>query len=374
MGITAIIGQQGRGKSFYMCWLGINHAMRYCKRIVTNFPLNIAFLERFAVANNLRNLHKMIVAGDIIYVPGDVEYLLSIPDSCVLFDEAAIFLGDATQSSKVSYLISRFNQCRKRGIELFYTGQAFSRVPKILRDITTSVVFCNGVCTRDEWGKPLLYKAKFAYFDPDEFDTWFASSKRNNILYLFNKSYKRHNFILNSYYALFFNVYDSFIDVIADVDAPGYKRIEIIPRGKSCIIKEGSVLKPEQPKSFKGHKIKFHPLLILLFKYLLIKKSYKTNDYIHVIKWDKMVLQRPMFDFSDPFKLNWLQKKSSVVLYSSVAMLETYPKYILAGFVLSWRLSHFLPAPLQPLLEFLGSLTFLVPSDSTFIKFKKFNF
>jgi hypothetical protein len=184
----------------------------------------------------------------------------------------------------------------------------------------------------------------------------------------------RHNFILNSYYALFFNVYDSFIDVISDVDAPGYKRIEIIPRGKSCIIKEGSVLKPEQPKSFKGHKIKFHPLLILLFKYLLIKKSYKTNDYIHVIKWDKMILQRPMFDFSDPFKLNWLQKKSPVVLYSSVAMLETYPKYILAGFVLSWRLSHFLPAPLQPLLEFLGSLTFLVPSDSTFIKFKKFNF
>ncbi|HEY9295895.1 MAG TPA: hypothetical protein VIQ31_05895, partial [Phormidium sp.] len=137
MGITALIGQQGRGKSFYMIWLSLNHALRYCKRLVTNFPLNIAFLERFAIANNLRNLHKMIVAGDVIFIPGDVEYLLSVPDSCVLLDEAAIFLGDAVTGSKLGYLISRFNQCRKRGIELFYTGQAFARIPKILRDITT---------------------------------------------------------------------------------------------------------------------------------------------------------------------------------------------------------------------------------------------
>jgi hypothetical protein len=87
-----------------------------------------------------------------------------------------------------------------------------------------------------------------------------------------------------------------------------------------------------------------------------------------------MIVQRPIFDFSDPFKLNWLQKKSPVIVYSSVAVCQTYPKYILAGFVLSWRLSHFLPAPLQPLLEYLSTINFSVPSDSTFIKFKKFNF
>jgi hypothetical protein len=373
MGITAIIGQQGRGKSFYMCWLALNHAMRFCKRLVTNFPLNIEFLEKFAIANNLRNLHKMISAGDIIFIPGDVEYLLSIPDSCVLFDEAAIFLGDATQSHKVSYLISRFNQCRKRGIELFYTGQAFTRVPKILRDITTSVIFCNGICTRDEWGKPLLYHAKFTYFDPDEFDTWFSSSKRGNFVYTFNKSYKRHNFILSSYFALFFNVYDSFIDVVADAPAPGYKRIKIIPRGKTCILKEGELLKFPLSKLTKTSKIKFHPIFIKIFKYLLNKKSYKTNDYIHPLKWDNMIAQRPLFEFSDPFKLNWLEKRVPVVVYKSGSAYE-YPKFIRAGFVISWRLSYLLPAPLQPLLELFKSLTFPVPSDSKFIKFKQFKF
>lgn len=373
MGITAIIGQQGRGKSFYMVWLALNHAMRYCKRLVTNFPLNIAFLERFAIANNLRNLHKMILAGDIIFIPADVEYLLSIPDSCVLFDEAAIFLGDATTGSKVSYLISRFNQCRKRGIELFYTGQAFARIPKILRDITTAVIFCNGVCTRDEWGKPLLYHAKFTFFDPDEFDTWFDSSKRNTWFFTNQSSYRRDHFILNCYFALFFNVYDSFIDVVADVDAPGYKCLKIIPRGKSVKVQELPVPTIELPIA-KLPDIKFHPIIILFFKKLLLSRSYKTHDYIHPLKWDNMVGLRPSFHPGDPFKLNWLQSRSTVLFYQSVASFPEYPKFLTAGFVLGWRLSHWLPAPLLPFVDLFASLKFPVPSDSKFIKFAKMKF
>lgn len=373
MGITAIIGQQGRGKSFYMIWLALNHAMKYCKRIVTNFPLNIEFLERFAIANNLRNLHKMIVAGDIIFIPGDIEYLLSIPDSCVLFDEAAIFLGDSVGGSKLAYLISRFNQCRKRGIELFYTGQAFARIPKILRDITTSVIFCNGTCTRDEWGKPLLYHAKFTYFDVDEFDDWFSSSKRTNWFYTNQRSYKRHHFILNSYFALFFNVYDSFIDVVADVPAPGYLCLKIIPRGTSVKIDK----LPSAPYTLsptKIPKINFHPFLINIFKKLITRRSYKTNDYIHPIKWDTMISQRPLFRPEDPFKLNWLEKRSPVIFYRSVARLEVYPENLTAGFVIGWRLSQWLPAALLPLVDFFYNLNFSVPSDSTFIKFVKMKF
>lgn len=372
MGITAIIGQQGRGKSFYMIWLALNHAMKYCKRIVTNFPLDIAFLERFAVANNLKNLYKMIRDGDIIFVPGDVEYLLSIPDSCVLFDEAAIFLGDAVQGSKVSYLISRFNQCRKRGIELFYTGQAFSRIPKILRDITTGVVYCNGICTRDEWGKPLLYHAKFTFFEPDEFDDWFASSKKSNWLYTRNHSYRRHHFILNSYFALFFNVYDSFIDVIANVQAPGYKCFKIIPRGSSgkvvTTILESSSTENKFPKLKRR---KFPSFFVRFLKSRLLRRSHKTHDYIHDKKWDEMIKQRPLFFPDDPFKLNWLQKKEPVLFYQSVAALPEFPKYVQAHFVLAWRLAQILPAPLLPLVNFFYGLDFAVPVDSTFVKFVK---
>lgn len=370
MGITGIIGQQGRGKSFYMIWLALNHAMRYCKRLVTNFPLDIAFLERFAIANNLRNLHKMIVAGDIIYIPGDVEYLLSVPDSCVLFDEAAIFLGDSVSGSKVSYLISRFNQCRKRGIELFYTGQAFSRIPKILRDITTGVIFCNGVCTRDEWGKPLLYHAKFTFFEPDEFEDWFASSKRNTWFYTNQHSYRRHHFILNSYFAMFFNVYDSFIDVVADAAAPGYNCLKITPRGNSVKIDELPAA-PYKLVSVKFPKIKFHPIIIQFLKNLLSRRSHKTNDYIHSNKWDKMIESRPVFSPEDPFKLNWLQKKSPVLFYRSVASIPDYPKFLTAGFVLGWWISHWVPAPLIQFIDFFYNLTFPVPSDSIFIKFAK---
>jgi hypothetical protein len=372
MGITAIIGQQGRGKSFYMIWLALNHAMKYCKRLVTNFPLNIEFLERFAVANNLHNLHKMISAGDIIFIPGDVEYLLSVPDSCVLFDEAAIFLGDAIQGSKVSYLISRFNQCRKRGIELFYTGQAFSRIPKILRDITTGVVFCNGVCTRDEWGKPLLYRAKFTYFDPDEFDDWFASSKKNNWLYTKNHSYKRHSFVLNSYFALFFNVYDSFIDVIATAATPGYRCHKIVPRGQRVTI---TVTEPltVAPQVKKLRPRNFHPAFVRVIRSFLVRRSHKTHDYIHPKKWDQMLSERSMFRPDDPFKLNWLQKKEPVLFYESVAGLTEFPKYVKASFVIGWRLAQFLPAPLLPLVDFFygASFDFSVPTDSTFVKFTK---
>jgi len=372
MGITAIIGQQGRGKSFYMIWLALNHAMKYFKRLVTNFPLDIAFLERFAVANNLPNLHKMISAGDIIFIPGDVEYLLSVPDSCVLFDEAAIFLGDAVQGSKVSYLISRFNQCRKRGIELFYTGQAFTRIPKILRDITTGVIYCNGICTRDEWGKPLLYHAKFTFFEPDEFDDWFASSKKSNWLYTRNHSYRRHHFILSSYFALFFNVYDSFIDVVADAKAPSYRLYKIVPRGIKVIT---SIVEPTL-SDFHHVKLKprkFHPFFVRLFKRFLLKRSYKSQDYIHPKKWDEMIAQRPMFRPDDPFKLNWLKKTEPVLFYESVASLPEFRQFVQAYFVIAWWLSQILPAPLLPLVNFFygPSFSFPVPVDSVFVKFVK---
>jgi hypothetical protein len=376
MGITAIIGQQGRGKSFYMIWLALNHAMKYCKRLVTNFPLDIAFLERFAVANNLKNLYKMIRDGDIIFIPGDVEYLLSIPDSCVLLDEAAIFVGDAIQGSKVSYLISRFNQCRKRGIELFYTNPAFSRIPKILRDVTTGVIFCNGICTRDEWGKPLLYHAKFTFFDPDEFDDWFASSKKSNWLYTRNHSYRRHSFILSSYFALFFNVYDSFIDVVADAKAPGYRLYKIVPHGRKVVT---TVVEPTLNDNFEKLKLKrreFHPFFIRLLKRFLLRRSHKTHDYIHDKKWDEMIAQRPMFRPDDPFKLNWLQKKESVFYYQSVSALPEFPKFVQAYFVIAWRLAQFLPAPLLPLVNFFygPSFSFSVPVDSIVVKFLKMKF
>ncbi len=372
MGITAIIGQQGRGKSFYMIWLALNHAMKYCKRLVTNFPLDIAFLERFAVANNLVNLHTMIKSGDIIFIPGDVEYLLSIPDSCVLFDEAPIFLGDATHGSKVGYLISRFNQCRKRGIELFYTGQAFSRIPKILRDITTGVIYCNGTCTRDEWGKPLLYHAKFTFFEPDQFDDWFASSKKSNWLYTKNYSYRRHTFILNCYYALFFNVYDSFIDVVADSKAPGYRLYRIVPRGSKVVVSTVEPM-PVDVQQVKLKERKFHPVFVRLWKRFLLRRSYKSHDYVHPKKWEDMLSQRPMFRPEDPFKLNWLQKKEPVLYYQSVSALPEFPKFVQAYFVIAWRLAQFLPAPLLPLVNFFygPSFSFPVPVDSIFVKFVK---
>lgn len=374
MGITAYIGQQGRGKTFYMLLRAIHHAMRYCKRLVTNFPLNIEFLERYAIANNLKNLHKMIVAGDIIFIPGDVEYLLSIPDSCVLLDEAAIFLGDAIQSSKLSYLISRFNQCRKRGIELFYTGQAFSRIPKILRDITTGVIYCNGTCTRDEWGTPMLYHAKFTFFEPDEFDDWFASSKKTNWLYTKNHSYHQHHFLLNSYYALFFTAYDSFIDVVADTAAPGYKCLKITP-GRAKVTTTTLDPAPVTEKINKLKSFKFHPFLVNLFKVRLLRRSHKTNDYIHEKKWDAMVKERPMFLPDDPFKLKWLDKKTTtpIIYYHSVAQYAEFPKYVCAHFILTWRFSHWLPATLLPLtnLFYCKSFDFAVPTDSVFVKFAK---
>jgi hypothetical protein len=372
MGITAIIGQQGRGKSFYMIWLALNHAMKYCKRLVTNFPLDIAFLERFAVANNLVNLHTMIKRGDIIFIPGDVEYLLSVPDSCVLFDEAPIFLGDATHGSKVGYLISRFNQCRKRGIELFYTGQAFSRIPKILRDITTGVIYCNGVCTRDEWGKPLLYHAKFTFFEPDEFDDWFASSKKSNWLYTRNHSYRRHSFILSAYFALFFNVYDSFIDVVAHTDAPGYRLYRITPRGSKVVTSVSEPLVVDSQHTELKER-KFPPFFVRLCKRFLCRRSHKTNDYIHPKKWDEMLNERPMFRPDDPFKLNWLKKKEPVLFYESVSSLSEFPQFVQAYFVIGWRLSQIFPAPLLPLVNlFYGpSFSFSVPTDSVFVKFVK---
>ena len=171
---------------------------------------------------------------------------------------------------------------------------------------------------------------------------------------------------------MFFLIYDSFIDVIADYEAPGYRKYKITPQGKKPKIEiSNPVFKSYKTDNFKS---KTFPLwFIKLFQFFLLKRTYSSNDYLSPIKWDKIISQRPKFSPEDPFKLRWLKTEKIIYCYQSTSHFSEYPKNVCAFFTIAWWLSHYIPAPLAPLCMFFygSSFKFPVPVDSIFVKFVK---
>ncbi|HLO51460.1 MAG TPA: zonular occludens toxin domain-containing protein [Kamptonema sp.] len=224
MAITAFIGRQGAGKTLEMTWVGLHLALKYGKRFVCNYALDLDYLLRFAISISSKNLIHLIKSGDIICCPGNVDYLLAVPDSVVCIDEIAIYLGDSTESpQKTKYLIARFNQCRRRGIELLYVAHSLDRVQKYLRTATNNVCYCDGAVTRMNNGDIYLKSERYYYFNIDDYDYWVNSPKRHKFIFgewfTKSKAFHIHKSVLTCFKRDFFKAFDSFSDITNDANS-----------------------------------------------------------------------------------------------------------------------------------------------------------
>ena len=379
MSITGIIGQQGRGKTLQMSWIGLNLAMKYGKRLVTNYELNINYLEYFARGHNLKNLHTMIKCGEIIFVPESIDYILSIPDSVVCLDEIAIFLGDSTEgNAKIRYLISRFNQCRRRGIELLYVAHSLGRVQKFLRDITNTIVFCDGKTKRTENGDPELIKEKYLHFDVEQFEVWFDSPKRHQIFQIFTraKAFKIVKKELTCAKREFFQAFDSFSDIVNQTsNITNYDKVIFRNRGKKVEIerKAGETIATNTVNRPK----KKLPTLILIVREIVKKigeqRTYQSNDYLRPLKLKELWEKRRKFNYSEPFESNLIVYEKNCYFFKSYTEKE-WPKRLTLESILKIRFQEALPSGCEKLCEILAKIlggNAGIPSDSVFIKFKK---
>ena len=215
MGISAIYGKPGKGKSHFATFYGIYLANLYEKKLVSNFFFDPDKLALYCKLMGYRWLLENLNKGIIYYIDCDksLSDILSIKDSIVLLDEAAIFLparGSSYNTPK--QIIKDLVQVRHDSQYLVYLCQNEAQVDSFLRNLTEEIFHCNG---QSKWSRKLrnqeLFWKTVHLFIPEHYAQWVADPKlRKDPLKTRLLATKSWTGMLSVADLLLFQVYDSF--------------------------------------------------------------------------------------------------------------------------------------------------------------------
>lgn len=124
--VMAIVGHLGAGKSYTLTELGLRYMSDGYK--VYSLTNDIVYAEHITI-DDVPNLISS--AAD------------AAQDSVLLMDEAGLLLFSRSWANpQVSPLIQFVITSRKRGFHIIYTAQYKAMVDKVLREVTTDVIYC----------------------------------------------------------------------------------------------------------------------------------------------------------------------------------------------------------------------------------------
>ncbi len=197
MGISAVYGLPGKGKTSFQVYYGLFLANKYQKKLVSNFAFNPVGLAKYCKLMNYRWLFDNLEKGIVYYISCDdsLESIMSIKDSVVLLDEGAIYLparGSAYTTPK--QLLKDFCQVRHDSQYLIYSAQNERQVDVALRNLTEEVFWANGTSVWDDKlrNEKLIAKT-IRRFTTDTFEQFMGDAKlRKNpikVKILANKSW-----------------------------------------------------------------------------------------------------------------------------------------------------------------------------------------
>lgn len=221
MGIAAVYGKPGKGKSSFATYYGLYLANRYRKCLVSNFLFNPIKVAHYCKLMGFSWLLENIDKGIIHFIPSDSDLtsILSIPDSVVLLDEAAIWLParGSTQNTPKE-LLKDLCQIRHESQYLLYIAQSETQVDSALRNLCEIVYWCNGTsvwCDKLR-NEKLLFKT-IHQFTTDCYQQYMSDPKlRKNPIKTKILATKTWSGFLTASDKFVFELYDSFNRVEAE--------------------------------------------------------------------------------------------------------------------------------------------------------------
>ena len=260
MTIIGIAGAIGSGKSFTQLKHGLKYVEERQKQLVTNFPINIVELRKYAMMPiehtsiyrrlvfEFKNLiyifryilyvYKLIIFkkakkprkprtsphlpwikwlcenGGIIQIPAPekIEALL-IPESVTLLDEAGILLNSREFANTSKQLLADLAQSRKDGCDLIWCAQFDEQVDRQLRMLTQFWIHCESLSVFDKkMRRPKLFYKRIFWFRSSDYQEWLKNSRaRGNHLktrLIYATIYEGG--MLDSFDKQLFKIYDSF--------------------------------------------------------------------------------------------------------------------------------------------------------------------
>lgn len=173
MAIIGIMGQIGSGKSLYQLQYGLEIANKRCKKLVTNFGINLPALKRYSKLTRQPWLAWLADNNQIAVVDAAqslAELLHGRKNCVVLLDEAGIFLNSREYSKTPKSLLQDLAQSRKDGNDLFYAAQFDEQVDKQFRLLTQYFVLASGLTQYSpKLRAPALKWKTYFHFTPNAF-------------------------------------------------------------------------------------------------------------------------------------------------------------------------------------------------------------
>lgn len=148
MGISAIFGLPGRGKSLFSTYFGLLLCEKYKRKLVTNFPLKLKSLADYCRYMGLRWVSQNLTNNLIYYIPVDrnVAHIMAVKNSIIIFDEAGVYLParGATYNTHRE-LLDGLCQVRHDAQHLIYIAQSDKQVDIAIRNLTEDIFYCDGM-------------------------------------------------------------------------------------------------------------------------------------------------------------------------------------------------------------------------------------
>ncbi|MGK7893255.1 MAG: hypothetical protein AB4372_06400 [Xenococcus sp. (in: cyanobacteria)] len=216
MTIIGVAGAIGSGKSFTQLKQGLKYCEERQKQLVTNFPINVDALRKYAslpkeyrsflgyfiyeirvlfyalrlhlsrvfsfikkpkkpkLTPHLPWIKWLCEHGGIIQIPAP-EYLeaLLIPESVVLLDEAGILLNSREFAKTSKQLLADLAQSRKDGCDLIWCAQFDEQVDRQLRMLTQFWIHCESLSVFDKkMRRPKLVYKVIYWFRCSDYQQW----------------------------------------------------------------------------------------------------------------------------------------------------------------------------------------------------------
>lgn len=301
MGVSAIYGLPGRGKSLFSTYIALTLADKYRKKIVTNFPLKPLELAEYCRFMGLKWVSENLGKGIIFYVhiplndkKGICE-ILAIPDSIILLDECGVYLpARGSTYNTPQELLDGLCQVRHERQYLFYIAQSEKQVDSALRNLTEEVFHAHGnvkyspALGNDE----LVWKQVFRFL-PESFTIFQNDSKiRGNPFKCFIlANFKGWVGPLSCADIYSFRIYDSFAKlsdqaITQDESAPlRYRKYKDKPRW--VLVGDN----PSEPHHFSWLVSKLMKILPYPFLRLILRLDAKLAQFKGFNKLEKFIIK-----------------------------------------------------------------------------------
>lgn len=220
MPASMIFGKMGSNKTHFATFYAIFLANKLHKRIVLNYLLHPDNLMKYCskmryewLVEALSKRQPVVYYCDI--ENGGLDYLLSIEDSVIAFDEVALYVpsrGSGSVTTKTSRFHKDLTQIRHRHNYLIVIAQNHQQIDSSIKNLAEETFHCAGLTFYDEKLKSQKLWFKIVNrFVPDNYEVWVGNPRlRRNPIKTKIMSNKSFSGILTLADIDLFSVYQSF--------------------------------------------------------------------------------------------------------------------------------------------------------------------